>query len=214
MYGFAGLTAGELLDSAGTLIAVGVNHLSAYSLETSGVCTVLPAREEDEEEQGDSLTDFLEASGLLRYEVSNYARPGFESRHNTGYWEGWSYMGLGPGAHGFIREAASHGERYANAPDLTRWSAALTEGRLPPGGTERPNDSEAALEKLFLALRRSAPFEAAKISKDPRLLPGLRALVGTGDLESAGEGFFNSTKQALKRADGLAIHLHSLLFPE
>lgn len=65
----------------------------------------------------DRLVDRLEASGRRRYEVSNFARPGHESRHNLLYWTDAPYLGLGPSAHGYLPD----GRRYHNVRDVTRY---------------------------------------------------------------------------------------------
>ena len=59
------------------------------------------------------ITDELKKAGLNRYEISNYAKKGFESRHNTGYWKDCEYIGIGAGAHSF-----KNGQRYENASDV------------------------------------------------------------------------------------------------
>ncbi|MVN87763.1 radical SAM family heme chaperone HemW [Deinococcus sp. HMF7620] len=86
------------------LLDLGVGHVSAYTL------TIEPGTEfarrgvtvhEDDERAGFERTEaLLTAAGLTRYEISNYARPGQESQHNLAYWQGRTYLGLGPGAAG------------------------------------------------------------------------------------------------------------------
>lgn len=213
IYGYEGLTVADIAASADALIDAGVVHLSAYSLEVGEKCAVRKANEEEEQAQADALLERLESRGFLHYEVSNYALPGRESRHNTGYWEGWGYMGLGPGAHGYLPHLGINGERYSNNPDLTSWRKAIDTGALPPCETERPSDSEAALERLFLAFRRSAPFDIRSLGEISGLEAALSRLIESGDLVNAGEFSYRVTSQGLRRADGLACHIHSLIFP-
>lgn len=213
IFGYAGLTVADLLAAADGVIDAGASHLSAYSLEIGPGCRVERAEEAEEEAQEEALSAHLEKRGFTRYEVSNYALPGKESRHNTGYWEGWGYMGLGPGAHGFLPHAGENGERYANLPNLAEWKRVLEAGSLPPHQSEWPTDSEAALEKLFLALRRTAPFNAGAISSSPEFLTEIERLATAGDLTSPAPLHFAVTQKGLRRADGLAMHLHSVLFP-
>jgi coproporphyrinogen III oxidase-like Fe-S oxidoreductase len=101
----------------------------------------------------------LADAGLRGYEISNWARPGHESRHNLAYWQRQSHEALGPGAHAFDGQT-----RRWNAARLDGYVAALADGRLPPGGTAEPLDAQAAAtEALILALRldTGAPFAAA-----------------------------------------------------
>jgi oxygen-independent coproporphyrinogen-3 oxidase len=112
----------------------------------------------------------LAADGWRGYEISNWARPGHESRHNLAYWERRPYEAVGPGAHAFDgasrRWNAAHLGRYveALAPPATSGRAA----RLPPGGSERLDPATTAAETAILGLRtdRGLPRSAAN---DPPL---------------------------------------------
>ena len=105
----------------------------------------------------------LAADGWRGYEISNWARPGHESRHNLVYWERRPYEAIGPGAHAF--DGAT---RRWNAARLDGYIAALTPNdgsapRLPPGGAERLDPATATAEALILGLRtdRGIAIEAA-----------------------------------------------------
>ena len=101
----------------------------------------------------------LAAEGWRGYEISNWARPGHESRHNLAYWQRRPHEAVGPGAHAFDGRT-----RRWNAARLDGYVAALADGRLPPGGTAEPLDGDAAAsESLILALRldTGAPLAAA-----------------------------------------------------
>ena len=102
--------------------ALGPEHISAYSLiiepgtpfETLEAQGKLILPDEDEEREMYRLTrQFLSGMGYERYEISNYARPGFECRHNTGYWQGKDYLGVGLGASSLI-----DGCRFSNTADM------------------------------------------------------------------------------------------------
>lgn len=101
-------------------------------------------------------TEFLEtdrtlgAAGFVHYEVSNYARPGFESRHNSAYWSGAHYLGLGPSAHGFDGETRSW-----NARDYSKWLECVEAGRDPTEGEETFWPAEIEAERIYLGLRTS-----------------------------------------------------------
>lgn len=111
-----------------------------------------PLPSEDEEREMYYMTkEFLEKSGYLRYEISNYAKPGFECRHNTGYWTGVPYLGLGLGASSYMGDC-----RFRNEPDLTRYLSMDFEA--PEfGGLHRELETlyvESRMEEfMFLGLR-------------------------------------------------------------
>ncbi len=112
--------------------------------------------EQDEDraaEQYQYAVDRLAADGWHGYEISNWARPGHESRHNLSYWQRRPYEAVGPGAHAF--DGAT---RRWNAARLDGYLAALTpadggQARLPPGGTETLDPATAAAEAVILGLR-------------------------------------------------------------
>src|SRR5438067_4597041 len=87
----------------------------------------------------------LSEAGLSAYEISNYARPGEECRHNLVYWTGGSYIGLGP-------SAASHvqGWRWRNRPHLGEWESAVGAGDLPAIEVEQLSASQRAGELAWL----------------------------------------------------------------
>jgi len=109
----------------------------------------------------------LAAAGFHGYEISNWARPGHESRHNLACWEHRPYEAVGPGAHAF--DGAT---RRWNAARLDGYLAALTppdggSGRLPPGGQEPLDAVTAASERVILGLRTSRGVPAAAMLEPP-----------------------------------------------
>ena len=111
----------------------------------------------------------LGAAGFRAYEISNYARPGEECRHNLVYWTGGNYIGLGP-------SAASHveGWRWRNRPHLREWEEAVASGDLPATDVESLPPARRAGELAMLMLRLAggieyAPFRA-RTGHDPRVL--------------------------------------------
>ncbi|MDD5707255.1 MAG: radical SAM family heme chaperone HemW [Kiritimatiellae bacterium] len=138
------------------VVALGVAHVSVYAL------TVEPgtplAREvaaglklPDEDFQAEALREaegLLTAAGFERYEISNYARPGYACRHNLACWRGDDFLGLGPGASSRVGR-----RRWTNLPDLARYTAALTAGRTPPRASERMNACDDASGRFAFGLR-------------------------------------------------------------
>ena len=90
----------------------------------------------------------LEALGLTRYEISAFAKPGFKAIHNTGYWTGRPFLGLGPSAFSYWE-----GERYRNFCDLKKYSAALGSDLVPVDFRERLSSRASLHERLAVALR-------------------------------------------------------------
>jgi oxygen-independent coproporphyrinogen-3 oxidase len=103
----------------------------------------------------------LEAAGYHHYEISNWAKPGFESRHNLKYWRREPYLGFGAGAHSF-----SGTERWANAHDAAAYVAAVQGGRLPVEQVERLTAESALEEEFFLGLRQLDGIDVARIERE------------------------------------------------
>jgi oxygen-independent coproporphyrinogen-3 oxidase len=102
--------------------------------------------------------DRLREAGHDHYEISNWARPGFRSRHNLKYWRREPYLGFGAGAHSF-----DGGWRWANAHDPAAYAAAIEQGRLPVEQLEEVTPKQALDEELFLGLRQLDGIDLATI---------------------------------------------------
>lgn len=106
IYGLPFMSDGQWLENIDHAIDLGVGHISAYhlSIEERTVFHkrgVQPIDEARSEWQYGVLCEKLATAGFLHYEISNFAQPGFESLHNSGYWAGKPYLGIGPSAHSF-----------------------------------------------------------------------------------------------------------------
>lgn len=110
IYGIPGLSQSDWQRNLETALQLPINHLSSYCLTVEPKTALafqvnkgkVPAVNDDEAaDQFDYLISFTEAAGMPWYEVSNFAKPGFESKHNSSYWTGARYLGLGPAAHSF-----------------------------------------------------------------------------------------------------------------
>jgi oxygen-independent coproporphyrinogen-3 oxidase len=100
--------------------------------------------------------DAFAAAGLNWYELSNWARPNNESRHNLSYWRGDAWEAVGPGAHAFDGQRT----RRWNAARLDTYVGALSACRLPPGSFEESDPASAEAERAILALRTSSGVES------------------------------------------------------
>ncbi|MDL2216322.1 radical SAM family heme chaperone HemW [Desulfovibrio sp. OttesenSCG-928-M14] len=98
--------------------------------------------------------DFLESRGLMHYEVANFARMGFQCRHNLGYWEGVDYLGLGPGAVSTLK-----GQRESNPKDMPAWRKAAA--GLLARDCEILSAKDKLNERLMLGLRTSKGLDLA-----------------------------------------------------
>jgi oxygen-independent coproporphyrinogen-3 oxidase len=133
--------------------------------------SVDPARAADEYLR---VCELAAGSGYRHYEVSNFARRGFESAHNRVYWSGGEYLGVGPGAHSFIGA-----RRFHNEPSLERYLA--SKGRRV---CDRYDEEAAGLERMMLGLRTD---EGVLLSRLPCGEDAVEDLVGAGLATIAGE---------------------------
>jgi len=132
----------------------------------------------------DEMADYYEmaqvtlgAAGYHHYEISNWAKPGFESKHNLKYWRREPYLGFGAGAHSF-----SGTERWANVHDAAAYVTAMQGRRLPIEQHETLTAESALEEELFLGLRQLDGIDLARIERDY----GVRLTARFDPLASAG----------------------------
>ena len=165
MTGIPGETPAALDRSLETLGEIGPDHVSLYLLENvEGLpfAEVLARQPVDEDAAADGFAKAaaaLEAGGLRRYEISNFARPGRECRHNLKYWRYEPFLGLGP-------SACSHagGKRWCNRPSLTGWAEALGRGEgAREGEAVELDPAAAAREALAFGLRLVEGIDASAI---------------------------------------------------
>ena len=128
--------------------------------------------------------EVLRAAGYHHYEISNWAKPGFESQHNLKYWRREAYLGFGAGAHSF-----SGTERWANAHDAAEYVAAVESGRLPVEQQEVVTVERALEEELFLGLRQLDGIDIARIQGEYNvsLEKKFHRLLATGLVERQGD---------------------------
>jgi len=141
MYGLPGSLPGEEVASLRHAIELSPEHISWYNLTLAAGTPLAKSIAEGREVVPDDDTvlatmregwSLLSASGFEHYEISNFARPGFVSYHNLGYWLFTDYVGLGLGASGFVS-----GRRWTNVSDMAVYLAAVLDGRLPVASEER-----------------------------------------------------------------------------
>jgi putative oxygen-independent coproporphyrinogen III oxidase len=157
------------------LIMLGPEHVSVYLLEVDEgsrlgkellaggkrySASAVPS-EDEMAEFYDLAQAALKAAGYHHYEISNWAKPGFESKHNLKYWRREPYLGFGAGAHSF-----SGAERWANAHDAAAYVSAIESGRLPVEQLEEVTTDQALQEELFLGLRKLDGINVERLERE------------------------------------------------
>jgi oxygen-independent coproporphyrinogen-3 oxidase len=141
-------------------IALNPEHISIYGLtleEGTPFARIYPAYSpelSDDDLSADMFEladELLVKSGFEHYEIANYARPGYRSQHNSGYWKRDGYLGLGAAAHSFLREG--YGVRFCNPDILEEYRRGVTSGELLRVGEFHLTQGDAMAEYMYLGLR-------------------------------------------------------------
>ncbi len=208
MFGLPGQRLEDWQDTLSRALELDLPHYSAYSLKIEENTLfhrlyergelVLP--EEDEEiEMYELLLERMAKAGRIQYEISNFALPGAESRHNAVYWKNEPYFGLGAGAHGYV-----FGERHMNVKGVLPY-VELARSGFPRAETHRVTTREAEEDFMMVGLRMlrgvrdadfAAQFGAGKTMAD-RFGGTLERLVRQGLLERVPEGGLRLTKKGM-----------------
>lgn len=186
IFGVAGEGDGRLEADLEALLSLGVPHISTYQLTIEpGTAFARDAARGshhavEEDQSAESMAHIaarLTDAGYNHYEISNYAKPDHESRHNLAYWRGWDYVGVGPGAHGRLwTEAGRVATETALKP--VDYIAAVKADRTAIVSRETLSWSEAAEEYVLMGLRvqeglslsRLAEIKGAPTQIDPYLV--------------------------------------------
>jgi oxygen-independent coproporphyrinogen-3 oxidase len=191
-------TEGSWKQSLEELIALAPEHVSVYLLEVDEGSRLGKellaggARYSAEAVPSeDAMAEFYEmaqtalsAAGYRHYEISNWAKPGFESKHNLKYWRREPYLGFGAGAHSF-----SGTQRWANTHDAAAYVSAIESGRLPVEQLETVTEKMALEEELFLGLRQLQGIDVGRIEREYGVTLGgkFEPLAAAGLVERAGD---------------------------
>ena len=162
-------------QSLGEAIALGPEHISIYMMEIDEGSRLglevlqsgsrysageIPSDEEMAEFYELAQAE-LKTAGYLQYEISNWAKPGFGSRHNLKYWQRDPYLGFGAGAHSF-----SGAQRWANRHDAAAYVAAISEGKGAIESVDTLTPSLALEEEFFLGLRQLSGIDLGRIERE------------------------------------------------
>lgn len=199
MYGLPGQDMQILAQSAAKALALPIQHISVYGLQLEDGTAFqrmenmgkLHLPDDDiVEKMHDYIVEALPRAGYQRYEISNYALPGYESKHNLSYWQDVDYLGLGSGAHSYWQ-----GVRYENPRKIDDYLAALNEGKLP-AVVEEQVDKKAHMEEFcFLGLRTAAGIDADEFQS--KFAVKLSSVYGAAIEKLAAQGLLQHTGRGI-----------------
>lgn len=196
MYGVAGQTEDSWRQSIADILALSPEHISAYGLKVEGGTPLARAvdagnvslpDDDTQAEYYEVACELLRGAGYRHYEISNWAKPGFESRHNLRYWRLEPYIGFGAAAH-----SDAFGIRCAAPRDIEKYMTAVFSGGEIFEDYDRIPPSERAFEYVMLGLRTADGIDENTLRRGYRLDPSSADAV-LGELSAAGY---------LTRADG------------
>jgi oxygen-independent coproporphyrinogen-3 oxidase len=199
MYGFPGQTFSSWEQSLVATMPLAPTHLSCYAFtveEGSHIYdridqgTAFAPDETVQASLGNFAVEYLNFAGYEQYEISNFCQPGFACKHNLRYWQGKSYLGLGPSSQSFVS-----GVRFGNVADLEFYGLALAQGELPLEHWEVLRTQEIQRERIVFGLR----------TREGVLLEHVRSLTGQ-DVEWA-RAFSELKDQGLLAEDDEYVRL-------
>lgn len=201
IYSLPDQTVEDFQDTLRTAFSLDMEHYSAYSLiiEPKTVFYNLMNKgklplptEEEEVQMYDMLMNEMEKHGYHQYEISNFAKKGYESRHNITYWDNASYYGIGAGAHGYVE-----GVRRANHGPLKKYMDAISETGTAFKEEHKVTREEMIEEEMFLGLRKT---QGVSIS-------GFERKFGADPLQILNEPIEENVKKGLLEIQGDYIRL-------
>lgn len=170
IYGLPGQSLTQFESDVRNVLAMGIPHLSAYALQFEDGTPLMKMKEKGEISEADEelslacynrLIDLTAEAGLEHYEISNFAKPGWRSRHNSSYWTGMPYMGLGAGAHSYDGRWL----RSYNCEDIKTYMQELGQNRLPME-IEELDDDALYNERVMLSLRTCEGLSLENLERD------------------------------------------------
>ena len=195
-------------------------HLSAYNLtfeegtpfhQEYRAGKLKSLSEEEEIAMAELIESTLGSAGLYRYEISNYARPGWHSRHNVNYWHSGDYLGLGAGAHSYRRKPDGiTGQRWSNEKSPAKYMAQVNETSQSIVDHEEIAREKAAGEFMFLGLRMvegiSTEDFRQRFGKSPMdFYPKIESWI-EGELLEEKAGSLRFTPKGLMLANSIFVH--------
>lgn len=197
-------------------VALQVPHVSAYALTVEPKTAlsswidqkkIKPPKEAEQTEEFYYLSAFLKDQGFDHYEISNFGKPGFHSRHNSAYWQGKEYLGIGPSAHSYNGER----QRSWNIANNRRYTDALGNNQLL-SETEILTENDRLNELLMIGLRTTRGIELSVLQNQfsthilQQLQPEINKKLQEGTLTKE-NGFLKIPAEHWFLADGIASDL-------
>ena len=188
--GWTGETRERWARTLDAVLALEPEHVSLYVLEVEGRTVLAHQRQRgrlvlpDDDSVADlylETVDRLGGSGLHRYEISNFARAGFSSRHNRKYWNEAPFLGFGMSAH-----SLRHGRRWWNLDRYATYCRSMEEGRGPRSGERVLTPREQAQEGLFTGLRRVEGIDVEAFYSRHGIDPSVEWAAALGEVARAG----------------------------
>ncbi|HYK56668.1 MAG TPA: radical SAM family heme chaperone HemW [Flavisolibacter sp.] len=215
IYGSPLLTDEMWKQNVDTAAALDIPHLSCYALTVEEKTPLYKSIQTqktlnvDNDKQARQfllLMQWLKEKGYEHYEVSNFAKPGFRSRHNSSYWKGAKYLGIGPSAHSY-----NGAERRWNIANNNVYVKSIKQG-LPKRETELLSPKDRLNETIMISLRTKEGLDLKRIAKEfafdesKRIEQGLRKYVANGFVQLH-DDVAQLTNEGMLRADGIASEL-------
>ena len=176
MFALPGQSESKWEETLQAALACAPKHISAYALTYEEDTPFFEKLQRGEWRRDEAreiamferTRDVLGAAGLVDYEISNFALPGFESQHNLGYWRGADYLGLGPSACSTIG-----GLRWRNVPDTRAYAERIARGESVRGEMETLDTATRAKERIMFGLRMREGVARAEFGSDAARLKEL-----------------------------------------
>lgn len=201
MYALPQQTMEEVRETASLLASLPLTHVSAYALRLEEGVPLYGTPQPDDDTTAlmlEEICRILEEKGLLRYEISNFARPGEESLHNLCYWRCGEYIGLGAGAHSCL-----NGIRFYNASGLAEYMEAVEGGQSPCAGREQ---REPLKEQIMLRTRIREGLPLTLVPSSEKWDKTVALLVKNG-LARMQQGNLVLTDRGMDVQNGVVLHL-------
>ncbi|MGT2784033.1 radical SAM family heme chaperone HemW [Streptococcus merionis] len=200
IYALPNQTMDQVKDNVKKALKLDIPHLSLYSLILENHTVFMNRQrrghlhlpnEDLESDMFEYILNELEANGFEHYEISNFTKPGFESRHNLMYWDNSEYYGCGAGASGYI-----DGVRYRNRGPIQHYLKAIAEDKHARLGQEVLTKQEMMEEELFLGLRKKSGVSVAKF--EAKFNTSFEKLYGSVVDDLIAEGLLKSDRQQIQ----------------
>ncbi|MGT2911916.1 radical SAM family heme chaperone HemW [Streptococcus cameli] len=169
IYALPGQTMEQVVDNVAKALALDIPHMSLYSLILENHTVFMNRQkrgrlhlpnEDVESEMFEYILQELEKNGFEHYEISNFTKPGFESRHNLMYWDNSEYYGLGAGASGYL-----NGMRYRNRGPIQHYLKSIREKQHARLHEEILTLKEQMEEEMFLGLRKKTGISMSRFNE-------------------------------------------------